>query len=522
MSEELPPLPPRKSVETESEPQVPVPPELPPREPVNTETPAKVPVSYTYSDLLLTISVIRQDELYGLPQMNENSDLFTVGGAIGSENLKQRLSDLVNDEKDEVVQFWHNLIEDYSNLYIRERRINDLDNHLVSGIPENLRSLVYLKTLQIRYKIHHKETYESLVTKARYAEINKEQEGLIESLKLDARLKDIIRVFNYYTNEKAPVKMNSSGSIDVNTSPGRENEATTHLPPNQFIISISKVVESIPNLSSEEMLYVLLKLNKLYSFLIKEELFYKINRTLEDYNSVLFKYISIQGINLESMYKKVLFTFFQDKFEPEKLLIILDFIVFHGFDFILRLLAWAFAENEDKIAELEGDELNEFINSNEFFSDLNFEILQVLQQDPNVIKFENEYHLMTANSLNRNNNELMNLREVNDDLLIKINELNRQLENLRITHGEILGQSESYTVDLDRAVGEKLRLQTTRDTLQEKYEHLTMKENLKNTIKANEEFADRNRELEEQIAEIRASIEKKKAKLAKVAPAAAA
>lgn len=49
-----------------------------------------------------------------------------------------------------------------------------------------------------------------------------------------------------------------------------------------------------------------------------------------------------------------------------------------------------------------------------------------------------------------------------------------------------------------------------------------MKENLKNTIKANEEFADRNRELEEQIAEIRASIEKKKAKLAKVAPAAAA
>ena len=52
--------------------------------------------------------------------------------------------------------------------------------------------------------------------------------------------------------------------------------------------------------------------------------------------------------------------------------------------------------------------------------------------------------------------------------------------------------------------------------LQEKYQNLTMAENLSNTIKANQEFSQRNFELELQIKNLQNSIEEKNAKLAKV------
>lgn len=74
----------------------------------------------------------------------------------------------------------------------------------------------------------------------------------------------------------------------------------------------------------------------------------------------------------------------------------------------------------------------------------------------------------------------------------------------------------STTKDLSEAEIENQKLLKRQAELQEKYQNLTMAENLSNTIKANQEFSQRNFELELQIKNLQNSIEEKNAKLAKV------
>lgn len=138
-----------------------------------------------------------------------------------------------------------------------------------------------------------------------------------------------------------------------------------------------------------------------------------------------------------------------------------------------------------------------------------------MQLQPPLITYENEYYLMEANSLSNNKNELRNLSEVHDDLLLKINNMKVQIEQLQSTHTEISQQSEEYNIDLTEAEVKRKALLEEKERLQKRYEHLTMKENLANTIKANEEFSQRNVELQQQLEALKKSIEEKKHKIAK-------
>merc|ERR1712110_1313953 len=142
------------------------------------------------------------------------------------------------------------------------------------------------------------------------------------------------------------------------------------------------------------------------------------------------------------------------------------------------------------------------------------DLQKVLQLQPPLITYENEYYLMEANSLSNNKNELRNLSEVHDDLL-KINNMKVQIEQLQSTHTEISQQSEEYNIDLTEAEVKRKALLEEKERLQKRYEHLTMKENLANTIKANEEFSQRNVELQQQLEALKKSIEEKKHKIAK-------
>lgn len=496
--------------------------DLPPLPPINPKSLSSVPLTYSLDDSLSTITIIRQLETYSSPLMNEASDLFTIN-AFGQDNVKSKLVTIKlnesNDISEEDIDFWYSYIEDYSNQLIRDKRIEELERHIGSGIPNNLRSLVYLKTLQVRYKLN-KETYNTLLKKANNSQTSKNQQVYIDSLAIDSNLKEVLTIFNYYTNEVITPRAAKLEAINSETA-SNAFESNNNLPPNNFVICVSKLVAEIPNLLNEEVLFLLLKFNKLFINLIKDEFFYKANRSLEDLCPKVFSYITKQGINLTTFYKKTLFSFFNNQIpNSEILFILLDFIVIEGFDFIHRLLVAVFNANESYIMTLDGDDLNEFLNSSHFFDALSrqeekVDISSVLKYEPDIIKYENEFHLLHANSLNNNNNELTNLKEVNDDLIIKINELKQQLENLKNTHSEILNQGDEHYKELQGKEKEKIELTAVKDELVEKYEHLSMKENVKNTIKANKEFATRNADLETQISAMKKKIEEKKTKLAK-------
>ena len=249
----------------------------------------------------------------------------------------------------------------------------------------------------------------------------------------------------------------------------------------------------------------------------KDEFFYKISRSLEEELFDTFKHISVQGINLNNLYRNIAVQFFNSELlDLHVCLQILDFVVFEGFDFILRLIISLFSSNKSKILELEGDDLLRFLASPEFLTGVGVDFADTLTQEPKIIQYENEFYLINANSLSNNSNELTNLKEINDELVIKINELRRKIDSLQATHLEISNQSEEYTTNLNKAEAENKNLTKTEAELQEKYQQLTMAENLSNTIKANEEFSQRNEELEQQIVSLKKSVEEKKAKLTKI------
>lgn len=439
-----------------------------------------------------TISILRQYELYTSPQMNEVSDLFVNGGdgdlkaklhkfksgenedlngnATGdsakppadTEDIDTKQSEETSiTEADPAMQFWLDLLENTAS------STAELEKHLIDGIPVDVRSLVYLKTLQVRYKFSSREGYADLVKKA--------------SQPLDDP-KEVLNVFQYY-GSKSP-----------------------------FVLSIFDLVSSIPGLLKEETLFILFKFNKMLVNLNQEEYFYKVSRSLEDYLAELFNHITSQGIQIDKLGKKYVDTFF-DKIEEERLKI-LDFLVFEGFDFVLRLILFLFDQNKEFVLQLGGLELLAFLNSPEFF-EVDLDWHKILGQASQIIRYENEYHLIHANSFSNNNNELKNLQETSTGLKTTLAQLTTQLQDLQTTHDEIIQQNDDFNSKLTEALDQNDKLLTLKDELQEKYENLSMKQNLKNTIKANKEFSERNLELENQINDLKKSIAEKRLRLEK-------
>ena len=514
--------------------------------PIQSETVNPPPINPPNFHDISTISILRQFELYTSPQMSEVSDLIVNGGerefrtrlnkfkeeAAGgklskatevsehsneaasvdasdaskedpsedpSENPSQESNEDSNtnatkdstdpndskdpqnytdpldskdtknstDPTDPTTKFWYNLLDNVPT------STSDLENHLIQGIPANLRCFVYLKTLQVRYKFNSREGYANLVKKA--------------SKQLDDP-KEVLNVFKYYCSDES-------------------SENST------FVLDIFNIISAIHGLLKEDQLFLLFKFNKLITNFNKEEFFYKVSRSLEDFHSDIFNHITLQGIQFDTLYKKYVYTFFE-KIDSEKVTI-LDFLVFEGFDFILRLILYLFNENKEFILQLEGLELIAYLNSKEFF-EVDFNWQRIISQSSQIITYENEYHLIHANSLSNNNNELKNLQDTNVGLKTSLSQLTAQLQNLQSTHDEILQQNDDFILKLNQALEQNNNLSTLKDELLEKYENLTMKENLKNTIKANKEFSERNMELETQINELKKGIAEKRLRVEKV------
>jgi hypothetical protein len=478
------------------------PPHLPPRKshpPVPSK--AKVPITpeilhYTSNDSVSLIGMMRQFELYLLPQMVESSDLFTVTSA-NIDTMNEKISQVNHDELDEDGKFWYEWLVRFP-AYIHDRQFETLESHLVRGIPNELRPLVYYKLLQIRYSFHN-ESFDELLNRAKSTDTT-----AVDQLGVDSGVKDVLRVFSYYEKEILSDKYDPKDDSTEYDLKGTTSQC--------FVFSVGKVLGQIPGLQNEQLLFVLLKLNRMFVNLIKGEFFYKVSRSLEDSHPEIFAHIGKQGINMNMVYKKIVYTFFDEGIDLKYLLIILDFVIFEGFDFILRVLVWSLQRNKEKIMELQGNDLNEFLYGENLVTEpIIFE--EVLKIEPPIIKYENEFHLIHANSLNNNNNELANLREANEDLLLRIKHLEHDMADLETTHKEILEQGETFKQQLSAAQDENQTLTATRDQLQAKYENLSMKQNLSNTIKANQVFATRNQELQKQIDGLKSEIAKKMSSL---------
>lgn len=478
--EDTPPeLPPRETV-----PELPAKPDLPPRR----STPV---YSYNIDDSVSLISTIRQLALYSTPIMFESSDLFS-NSSTNIDNLREKISIITLDDNDND-KYWYKIVS--QEIYpIEDKNVTALEGHILQVIPDYLRTLIYFKILQVRYVLN--DNFDELLKKAKCSVTN----SYIENLLVSTNLQDVLRVFDYYSRQS---KFDKSALESYDST-------SVH-----FIANICKILGHF-NLSQEELLFLLLKFNKLFHNLIKNELFYKINRSLEDLQKDIFVHITKQGIQLNQFYKHVIYNFFDCITNQVVLVKILDLFIFEGFDFMLRLIIWSFEQNKAEILAKNNNELQQFILSPEFFNlELNFE--EILQLNPEIIKYENEFHLIYANSLSNNNNELSNLREANEDLTVKIKELEHDLTNLETTHQEIIQQSDEFHGQLTAANTKNEELISLRDQLKQRFEQVSMKENLTNTIKANKEFAERNQELETQIEALKASISEKSAKIQRVA-----
>ncbi|KAI5959075.1 uncharacterized protein KGF55_005566 [Candida pseudojiufengensis] len=418
------------------------------------------------TDNLSFISIVKQLERY---EINETNEYIRIE----KHNRFNKLS--IDNE------FWNKYILDYSNEIIRRREIDLLENEIIKGIPESIRSIICLKTLNINYSFINDHALDDLKIKSsRY-------NGEVSTLVKTRNGKEILSIFYSMFQDN---ELKDCGS---------------------FLGNITDLIIDIPGLSTEEQIYILFKIYNIYRFEKKDDLIYKINRSLED-NLSSFNHIASQGINWSTYYKSVLPKFFA--LDTETSLIILDLFLFEGFNFLLRLIVWIFINNQN-LSELNGKELSNYINSIEFLTENEYNFKEILNLNPPIINYENELYLIKSNSMNNNSNELKNLIDINEDLQIKINESNVKINNLQATHIEISQQSQEYNKNLSQAEEKRQTLVRERDELKQKYNHLTMKENLLNTIKANKEFSERNNELQQQLNTLKNSIAEKKHKLSK-------
>lgn len=464
------------------------PPDLPPKNgpPVPPKDgPTTSKQIYTLDSLTATVLALRQTELYGTSGMNMYGDIFASSQIDLLSRLEKAQSDLQ----------WDAIIRDYSDEFIRRNRMPDVEKAILAGIPDSLRPLVYLKTMRIRNQMEE-STYQSVIKKAKLSDW---ESTSLRVSSLPEELQEFAQVHEYCIRE-------------VVSSP-QEPDLTTK----RFVLGILPLVAGLPDLSKPEKLALLFKFGAFINRASKDEFNYKSSRALEDLLSEVFLHITKQGVDLTQLFKSVLLETFLSEVDRGVLLKLLDFIVFEGIDFLVRVTSALFEQNKDKLLKLNNNELAEFVLSKKFLATLSTETLQAATTvELKLIKYENEFHLMSANAISGNDNELSNLKDANEDLLLRISDQKQKIESLKQTQAEILSQSDEVSQKLQQAQLEKEKLSMLAEELHAKYANLTMKENLNNTIKANNDISSGNADLEVQIAELEKKVALKKAKLEKL------
>lgn len=455
---------------------------------------------------LSKLLVKRQLESYTLPIMNEMSDLFAVK-SLSDNVIKQKIDKVL--ELNEGDDFWSEFIAVDENKLTAYGNNSELESELIKGIPPKYRGVVYMKVFHIKYQLS-KEKYMNLLNKS--VKTKSDNDDDIESVE-DQKGKNALRVFNYYTNEilLGNNKMDIINNDDLLTNFYQSNELNI-----KFLVKIGDLLSRIPDVHEEEILYILLKFNKLLINLNKDQLLYEINRSIEDIVEEPFIHISKNGCDLKQIIRSEIFKNFMSIKDVDFMYHIIDFILFQGFAFLARLFVFVFKQSREEILLLEGDELNQFLLEGKAIDRLTVDDIQdIIKIEPDIIKYENEYYLVHINSLNNNNNELLNAQEVNRELNRKIEQLNLEIENIKTTHTDILVQSTEYEAKVKSAEDENEKLGQQYAKLKQQFDTLTMKDNLDNTIKANKEFSERNQELQDQIEAIKALIDTKLQKLNK-------
>lgn len=390
---------------------------------------------------------------------------------------------------------WDAIIRDYSDEFIRTNRVGEVEKLILTGIPTIVRPLVYLKTMRVR-SCMEQVSYQSVVKRAKTA--NWECSSVPE-VSFPEDVAELLQVYEYCLKE---------GNSSV-----LEPDVTTK----KFIAGVIPFLASLHGLSKPEVLALVFKFGALVNRASKSEFYYKCSRAVEDVDSEVFMHIAKQGIDISELYKAVLLDLFSSTISNEVLLCVLDLIVFEGIDFLVRLTAAQFGEHSARILASHNDVLSNFIFSPEFMLSITTNtIRKATDTEISLIKYENEFHLMSANAISGNDNELSNLKDANEDLSLRINDMKLKIDNLKKTQAEILTQSEEFATKLQAALDEKKGLSELAEELQAKYAHLTMTENLSNTIQANKDISSGNADLETQIAALKKKVETKKAKLEKL------
>lgn len=457
------------------------PPALPPRE----DKPNIKPI-YGLDTSLSTTLIFRQSEYYGMPRMSPQTAVYTTS------TIDLELIVAAQEDKDE---FWLNVIGCYNDAFIRRNNLPGLEQRIMNGIPDSLRGAIYLKVLQVRTGTEQ-NTYSSLVK-------------TVESIKaenFELRIKDLPRdtqsllyVFEHCLNEVSPI-------------PSHDTRRKTY----EFITTSAILLKQFSSLQDCDILALLFRLCELHSSLSKDAFTYKGLRALEDVTKEQFLHIVTQGIDLEKFFKNLILVAIKFPVDDATRMTMLDLIIFEGFDSLIRLVVAQMLLKKSEIMELNGDDLLNYIMTDAFCRSISKEsVTKLTEVEFPLIVYENEYYIKIANPISSNDQELLNLKEVHEDLVNKKAEIIEKLESLRKTHQEIQSQNVDYEKKLSDAQREREGFQKEHSELQDQYARLTMQENLNNTVKANEDISKSNKELEQQIHELEAAVEKKKAKLAK-------
>lgn len=454
MNQALPPLPPREAV-------------APTRPIISIDSPNSFTLAFQQSEFFVSHAGRSPIGIYANTEVNFRTRLE-----------ESHVEDL----------FWKSVVLEYGPNFVREGASAELEKNVLAGVPQNLRALVYLKALHISRLMDH-QTFETLLKKTKLA-------TFADSSK-NATL-DVLKVFQH-------------GIQDDHTLSAALSEAKS--PANDIVHRLAELLSKVPDVQNVEQVSILTQLSTIVCRLSFEEFFYKGSRALEELNPEQFLHITKQGISLAGFFGLLLgpnLTCIPD----EVALTVLDFIVFEGFDYLLRLACALFKAQQDTLENLKGDELAEYIESEAFVDLITPDVLEAACGiEIPFIKFENEFHLMSANSISGNLNELANLQDTKHDLEGRLEDLNAKLDSLRKLHEEIHSQNEEYAAKLAQAQEEKIQLKAKESAPRQKYSQLTMRENLDNTIKANEEISQENEELVKQIAALKKKVDEKRLKL---------
>lgn len=459
----------------------PPPPALPPRE----EKPNIKPI-YGMSTSLSTTLIFRQSEAYGMPRLSSQTAVYT-------NNVLDLEALVASQEAPD--EFWLDVIRNYNDAHVRRNNLPDLELRLLDGIPSSLRGAVYSKVLQVKNGVD-KSTYASLV---KSVDSLKQEDFEIPWAEHRKQSTEILRVFEYCLRESAPIQL-------------QETRRKTF----RAIAAIVPLLQKNSGFEDQNVLAILFRISELITRFSKDEFAYKGCRGLEDVAKEQYLHIVTQGINLESLFKSIIYRFFEEDLDEDTKMTVLDLIVFEGFDCLLRLVVALFTTKKVDILSTNRDDLADFIFSKDLLVSINKDTLAAMAKTEfPMIVYENEFHLMSANSISSNDQELVNLKEIHDDLVSRRSDIIETLEGLKKTHQEIQIQNEDYEKQLKAAQSEREKLIEIHTNLQNNYARLTMQENLRNTVKANEDISKSNLELEQQIKELEASVEKKKTKISK-------